>query len=137
MRRVALAILAVFMTSATLSVAHAAPAAATITRSNITVFPMSLCGNVRLSMGPSGTADQIIPRLPIRVYATAIDRGLARTLVRTISALPANAEFTQNLFTSAPDGVGPGVQVDVEWTGGTDSFVSEPYVDQCPGTLIS
>ena len=137
MRRTALAVLAVFMSAATLSVAHAAPAAASITRSNVSVSPNSLCGQVRLFVSLSGTSDQITPRLPIRVYASAPDRGLARTLVRTYTSYTTALDTTQTLFTAAPGGTGPGVQLDVEWTGGTDSFTTESYFDQCPGTLFS
>jgi hypothetical protein len=137
MHRRTLALLALFMTAATLTVAQAAPAGAAIVRSNISVSTFSLCGNVRLFVSLTGTSAEITPRLPIRVYASSPERGLPRTLVRTFSTVPATGEYTQQLLTAAPGGIGPGVQLDVEWTGGTDSFTSEPYVDQCPGTLFS
>ena len=59
-----------------------AAADASITRSNIVVSPSSQCGQVRLIIGLTGTSQELTPRLPIRVYASAPDRGLARTLVR-------------------------------------------------------
>jgi hypothetical protein len=127
--------LAGLLVTAILPVVGSSPAAA-ITRSNVMVSTSSLCGNVRLIVGLSGTAEQLIPRLPVHVYASSAERGLPRTLVRTFSSLPGTSALTAPLFPSAPSGLGPGVQVDIEWTGGADSFQTEPYVDQCPGTLF-
>lgn len=136
MRRTVRALLAVFAVAATLTVAPAAPAGAVV-RSNVSVSALSLCGNLRLFTSLSGSSAEIAPRLPIRVYASATDRGLPRTLVRTWTSLDFSSQTSAGVLVTAPSGTGPGVQIDVEWTGGTDSFPLDPYVDQCPGTLFS
>lgn len=136
MRRCALALLALMMTAGALALAPAAPAAAVV-RSDVSVTTFSLCGNIRVLTSLSGSSAEITPRLPIRIYASAPERGLARTLIRTISTLDFSSQNSPNLYTAVPSGIGPGPQIDVEWTGGTDSFAADAYVDQCPGTLFS
>lgn len=105
---------------------------------DLSATAVSTCGQVALNttlfLTPANVA-----RLPVSVYVTEPSRGLGRTLVRTFtSAADLGVNVTgAPLFVADPSGRGPALQVEMSWAGGSTTFVSNPYYNNCQGSFFA
>lgn len=138
---VAVALLAVSFATATPAGAAPLdpdPSVQAIIRNGLSLTTLGSCGTVRLQYrGTSTTDPTLLSRLPINLYVSEPSRGLARTFVGTVTNANLTSSVLSNaLFDVAPSGRGPGLQVSVEWAGGTETVQTESYVDNCSGNFF-
>ena len=108
-----------------------------IVKSGLNVRTVSLCGQVSLSVAANPTDTTLLSRLPLNVYVSEPSRSLPRTYATTLTNANLTTGFSSPaLMLTALSGRGPGLTVSLEWGSGTETVVTEPYVDNCSGLFI-
>lgn len=120
--------------------AHADAVSKVVGGDAVSAITYSLCGKVFVVVQPlAPTSASFISHLPMTVFISEPTRGFARqqmTIFNPGSPTLVTGEASYAMFTSTPEGRGPGAVVELSWSGGGTTIQTDPYVDNCYGDFV-
>ncbi len=107
---------------------------------SVSAITLSLCGKVYVYVQPlAPTSAGFVSHLPMTVFVSEPTRGFARqqmTIFNPGSPTLVTGQASYVMFTSAPEGRGPGALIELSWSGGGTTIQTDPYLDNCYGDFV-